>query len=123
MKSMIFCAAAAVVALVASAAWADECSIYKTSERNSTDPAQILLMIDAKAAVKAKMDDKHLAFRNIYFCKTPRDQIPMACGEVKSARTGKGYVKFLSGGRAEMTSWQGDGKDGFDSAWTRFCQP
>jgi hypothetical protein len=125
MKSMTLCAAAGAAtvafALTATSALADQCS-YKTSEARATDPDQIILMMDSRNAVKTKLEDPHAAFRDIYFCKTPRDQIAMACGEVRSART-KGYVRFLSGGRPDMTSWDGDGKDGFDSAWNRFCKP
>jgi hypothetical protein len=114
MKPMILCAAAAAaLTMTATAALADQCS-YKTSETRATDPDQIILMIDSKNALKARLEDSHLSFRNIYFCKTPRDQISMACGEVKSGRTGKGYVRFLSSGRPEVTSWEGDGKNGFD---------
>ena len=122
MKALIFCGAAAALSLSATAALADQCS-YKTTEARATDPDQIILMIDAKNAVKAKLQDSHAAFRDVYFCKTPRDQIAMACGKVRSASTGKSYVRFLSGGRAEMSSWEGDGKQGFDSAWDRFCKP
>lgn len=123
MKPLILCAvAAAALTMTATAALADQCS-YKTSESRATDPDQIILMGDSKNAVKAKLEDSHVSFRNIYFCKTPRDQIAMTCGEVKSGRTGKGYVRFLSNGRTDVTVYEGDGKAGFDSAWNRFCKP
>ena len=123
MKPLILCAvAAAALTMTATAALADQCS-YKTSDSLATDPGQILLMMDSKTALKTKLEDSHLSFRNVYFCKTPRDQISMTCGEVKSGRTGKGYVRFLSNGRADVTVWDGDGKNGFESAWNRFCKP
>jgi hypothetical protein len=124
MKLVIFAAASAAVWLLAAPAFADpQCSPHDTSDTRATDPDQIMVMIDAKTAMKEKLDDVHASFRDVYFCKTPRDQISMACGEVKSSRTGKSYVRFLSGGRADMTSYEGDGKTGFDSAWDRFCKP
>lgn len=123
MNSMFLCAATAALAMAATAALADQCSVYKTSERRATDPDQIISIIDSKNAVKTRLDDNHASFRNVYFCKTPRDQIAMTCGEVKSGRSGKGYIRFLSNGRPEVTSWEGDGKSGFDSAWNRFCKP
>jgi hypothetical protein len=116
-------AAIAAASLLAAPAFAEpQCSTHANSESRATDPAQVMVMIDAKTALKEKLDDSHASFRSVYFCKTPRDQIAMACGEVKSPKT-KGYVRFLSGGRAEMTSYDGDGKSGFDSAWNRFCKP
>jgi hypothetical protein len=123
MKPKIFCAAIAALVMTATAAMAEQCSVFKTSERRATDPDQIINIIDSKNAIKTRLDDTHASFRNVYFCKTPRDQIAMTCGEVKSGRTGNGYVRFLSNGRPDVTSWEGDGKAGFDSAWARFCKP
>lgn len=123
MKPLFFVAAAAAASLLAAPAFAEpQCSTHANSETRATDPDQVMVMIDAKNSIKERMDDAHASFRDVYYCKTPRDQISMACGQVKSAKT-KGYVRFLSGGRAEMTSWDGDGKAGFDSAWNRFCTP
>lgn len=123
MKSVFFIAACAAASLLAAPAFAEpQCSPHANSDARATDPDQIILMIDAKNALKERMEDSHASFRDVYYCKTPRDQISMACGQVKSSGT-KGFVRFLSGGRAEMTSWDGDGKNGFDSAWNRFCKP
>lgn len=123
MRPLFFVAAAAAASLLAAPAFAEpQCSTHANSEARATDPDQIMVMIDAKNAMKEKLDDSHASFRDIYFCKTPRDQIAMACGEVRSQKT-KGYVRFLSGGRTDMTSYEGDGKGGFDSAWNRFCKP
>jgi hypothetical protein len=125
MKPLFFFAAAAALSLFAAPALAEpQCSTHANSEAKATDPDQIILMIDAKDTIKQRLNDAHASFRNVYFCRTPRDQIAIACGEVRSsAMGGKGYVRFLSGGKAEMTSWEGDGKQGFDSAWDRFCKP
>jgi hypothetical protein len=124
MKPFLFAAATAAAALLAAPAFADpQCSPHATSDTRATDPDQILLMGDAKTTLKEELGDTHASFRGVYFCRTPRDQIAMACGEVKSPKSGKSYVRFLSGGRADMTSWEGDGKAGFDSAWDRFCKP
>jgi hypothetical protein len=124
MRPLFFIAAAAAASLLAAPAFAEpQCSTSANSDTRATDPDQIMVMIDAKTALKEKLDDVHASFRDVYFCKTPRDQIAMACGQVKSAKTGKSYVRFLSGGRADMTSYDGDGKGGFDSAWNRFCKP
>jgi hypothetical protein len=124
MKPLFFCAAAAALSLFAAPALAEpQCSPHANSESRATDPDQVIVMIDAKNTVKQKLNDTHASFRSVYFCRTPRDQIAIACGEVKSSAIGKGYVRFLSGGKAEMTAWEGDGKNGFDSAWNRFCKP
>lgn len=124
MRAVFLFAAVAAASLLAAPAFADpQCSPHATSDSRATDPDQIMVMIDAKNALKEKLDDVHASFRDVYFCKTPRDQIAMACGQVKAGRTGGKYVRFLSGGRSEMTSYEGDGKSGFDSAWDRFCKP
>lgn len=95
------------------------CSNTELSEKQKQD----LWTETGKEAVLQKLKDSDSAkFKNVYFNKGERG-VPVTCGEVNSKNSFgayRGYQKFISAGKPELTYLQEEVED-FNVAWNSFC--